>query len=460
MKSKDSDSETGELGLMTMSLTEVLIFDVLGHILTFCDPWTVLAFGKTCHKYRRLLPQLQKRWNQARGLHLVQEFDPYTSQYTRWTNISHTGPPRFHGMLTMWDVSPEDRDLVNIWCLSQGMDPAWAEDLTMNPESTEAYYAVHHSMGSFKNSTRYLDDVEDGPVLRVVGSDRKSYTMRHGVRDGLYEKFDNGILVRQKTYRAAAYEGPSHRWYKSDGSLRCSANYVQDRLHGKVIYRDHHGYQRLEAIFENSHLLSYQTWHIHETALNSKKREPLRAPHHTMPRAPSPNCESVFDGQVYRSWYRSGNARDLCPYKNGLREGDWLKYQNNTGLLQSKIPFKDGLYHGPFTKYHFNGKIYQAGEYERGCIVGELRTFDKDGKLDSLETYKVVDVYATPPVAHQLEDPPFHIGLANFITMLEKIVPRVDQRMWARVISGQPEPLSFTSVLHGPYQVYKKGVLV
>ena len=73
-----------------------------------------------------------------------------------------------------------------------------------------------------------------------------------------------------------------------------------------------------------------------------------------------------------------------CTFKDGLLNGELIKYHPETGRIWAKFNFLDGKRHGPQLRYHFNGKILTEAEYAFGLRHGTYKIFSEYG--DCLES--------------------------------------------------------------------------
>lgn len=443
------------------TLPQPLDFDCLGHIMTFCDPFTVLAFGKTCRKWRRLLPQIQKRWNRARGFQVTYRLKALPDDDTfKCERCAAINPDILHGTSCIWEVTRKSLTKMNEWCLSQGLEPASDDRIV---DSVEAYHKAEPSVEwPLLNSARWLRGIADGPAVITNRSSRKVYTMRRGLREGLYERFDNGLLVKCKTYLHGLLEGPVLTWYPKAKQLKSSMSYSRDQLHGEVqTWRRKTGTWHISARFTRGCLTSLQTWWNHQPG-ELLPRLPVRRPawnakvpgaQRALLEAPSSHCMVVFDAYGYREWHRNRQLACDFPYQDGLCEGVHYTWYEN-GQLGTEITYKDGLANGPFKKYDYMGRMSTCGHHAQGHLFGEISTWEK-GTLSTVETYRLIK--GTPSLSYAY---PYDGQVAFAKTLYELDPERLDLEALTNTIMGRPVVEEVTSERHGPYLNYDRdGVL-
>lgn len=111
-----------------------------------------------------------------------------------------------------------------------------------------------------------------------------------------------------------------------------------------------------------------------------------------------------------RTYYKNGQLKDECHYKNGKREGVWRMYSEDGKLIsesnyrndkevgitryyyedgtKAEIPYKDGKWHGVVKWYYKNGKLKFEKPMKNGETEGVYREYDESGNLIKEEIYK------------------------------------------------------------------------
>ena len=111
------------------------------------------------------------------------------------------------------------------------------------------------------------------------------------------------------------------------------------------------------------------------------------------PAEPGYDCTSIVTGNMkngeldgeYKKAYGWGNL--LGTYKNGKEQGEWKMFYEN-GNLQSVMNYKDGKRHGEHKMFYDNGKPQSVMNYKDGMPQGEHKSLYESGKLQSVMNYK------------------------------------------------------------------------
>ena len=80
--------------------------------------------------------------------------------------------------------------------------------------------------------------------------------------------------------------------------------------------------------------------------------------------------DAPFNGEV--------EGREQGKFKNGKREGSWVKYYDN-GQLWFKGDYKNGKEEGPWVAYWRNGQLSFKGDYKDGRKEGRWVWYDEIG---------------------------------------------------------------------------------
>ena len=76
---------------------------------------------------------------------------------------------------------------------------------------------------------------------------------------------------------------------------------------------------------------------------------------------------------------------DQGSFKNGERDGAWVRYWNN-GQLREKVNFKNGKMEGSGFGYHRNGQLAGKVSFRNGKREGAVVAYNEDGTLDKERT--------------------------------------------------------------------------
>ena len=70
------------------------------------------------------------------------------------------------------------------------------------------------------------------------------------------------------------------------------------------------------------------------------------------------------------------------------REGVWLSYKRETGVIIDKEVYKNGLLNGVKTSYYADGKVLQTQEFKDDLAHGEKIMYTPNGKISSQYGFK------------------------------------------------------------------------
>lgn len=82
---------------------------------------------------------------------------------------------------------------------------------------------------------------------------------------------------------------------------------------------------------------------------------------------------------------KSGNIEYIGYFKNNLRDGDWIFYQNNSIYEQGS--YSEGLKIDFWVKYHPSGNVLSRGAYKYDKQEGPWVYFNEDGSVLETGTY-------------------------------------------------------------------------
>jgi antitoxin component YwqK of YwqJK toxin-antitoxin module len=96
---------------------------------------------------------------------------------------------------------------------------------------------------------------------------------------------------------------------------------------------------------------------------------------------------NLLNGVNTLYYYSSGNIHKKCCYKNGKREGKFIKYHEN-GNIWGKLYYKNDNREGDCITYYENEKFHIKCNYKNDKIEGEYIEYDEDGKNWIVLLYK------------------------------------------------------------------------
>jgi antitoxin component YwqK of YwqJK toxin-antitoxin module len=86
-------------------------------------------------------------------------------------------------------------------------------------------------------------------------------------------------------------------------------------------------------------------------------------------------------------YYENGQLREKQNYKDDMRDGTFLSYDED-GQLAEKRTYKDGKLDGPKEWYYENGQLREKDNYKDDMRDGTFLRYYENGQLDVKETYK------------------------------------------------------------------------
>ena len=87
-----------------------------------------------------------------------------------------------------------------------------------------------------------------------------------------------------------------------------------------------------------------------------------------------------------KSFYPNDSLKSQKKYIRGMKEGNWI-YYNDSGQLNLSINFSNDVLEGNYIEYYESGKILLKGNFKNGLKDGEWHTFDENGFMIGLCRY-------------------------------------------------------------------------
>ncbi len=189
------------------------------------------------------------------------------------------------------------------------------------------------------------------------------------------------------------------KWRKSyvSGVIKYEGQFRNDRPYGE--FRYYHENSQIKAItkFSDDGIIAY-TESFHENG------KPMAMGKYINQKRDSTwNFYSDIDGKIiakedYRKgklngksilfYVDSGKPAEITEYKQGVKEGTYLKYFPDGKTMTEGLYHNDQL-HGDFTVYYNDETIEIKGRYENGRKSGNWEYFTENGKPITEEQYKL-----------------------------------------------------------------------
>ena len=104
-----------------------------------------------------------------------------------------------------------------------------------------------------------------------------------------------------------------------------------------------------------------------------------------------------LNGEAVTYYHDSGKPFEILEYKNGVKDGEWMKYFPE-GQLMTETFYKNGVLEGTFVNYTPEGKLLIKGWYKNGEQDGVWEFYDeKTGDLLRKEYFKEGRLLKTEP---------------------------------------------------------------
>lgn len=94
-----------------------------------------------------------------------------------------------------------------------------------------------------------------------------------------------------------------------------------------------------------------------------------------------------LDGKSILYYAESGKPVEIIEYKNGVKEGLYLKYFPE-GEIMIEGSYKNDQLHGDYVVYYIDGSVEIKGRYENGIKWGNWDYYNEDGEELTEDQYK------------------------------------------------------------------------
>jgi antitoxin component YwqK of YwqJK toxin-antitoxin module len=206
--------------------------------------------------------------------------------------------------------------------------------------------------------------------------------------DGKQQKFVNGILISDVTFKKDFKFGP-YQYFYNDGKIKEKGNLEGELKTGKFQAYDSKGQLTRD---ENYVIIRVEevkpTKHRNVSPSKGEEKKEIQRTEVT---------RSVLDGTC--TYYYKGLLQKEANYKAGKLDGLVTEYYVQPQyLLKSKENYKDNLRFGSFIFYHADGKIAKSGKQYQEIKVGdqilknvsegEIIYYNQNGFIERIENWK------------------------------------------------------------------------
>lgn len=139
-------------------------------------------------------------------------------------------------------------------------------------------------------------------------------------------------------------------------------------------------YENAESGFTNKRIITYEKG---KWVYDRKYKEDGRGIYCYLSRRPAElyGLEKIENG-LFERWWASGFKRDECFYKDGYREGVYLRWYKYNEALEYKCHYHEGLKHGEAESYDLEGRIERKENWVAGQLHGEYKSWHtQTGKM-------------------------------------------------------------------------------
>ena len=221
---------------------------------------------------------------------------------------------------------------------------SWGE--TINSDNTYVFKGLYYKKGLNTPFTGTLEGNVNGKLIE-------------GKREGVWEYFEDGKLVRRINYTNGFLNGLSEKFNlkgKFDGFTNWKygkehgkfETYINKKLYRKGTYKD----GKLDGLFEE-----YDDGEI-------SQRFEFK--------------DGLWNGDV-KYFYGNNQIGTHIQFKNGKEHGFWKEYYEN-GNIELFDNYINGKLHGLSESYYKNGNLKTKGYYVNGKPDGIHFTYSSDGK--------------------------------------------------------------------------------
>lgn len=207
--------------------------------------------------------------------------------------------------------------------------------------------------------------------LYLVGQTTYNKTDKNGLKQGKWVKmWDNGMVRYEGFFKNDKPTGTFKYFYPS-GKEKATVTFSDEGDTAHNISYHENGKKMAEGDFVSQKKVG--VWKYF-----SDVDEKLVSEEHYK--------DGLLDGESITFYPDKGKPFENITYKNGVKNGKWIKYFPN-GKKMTETTYKDGKLEGPFVNYDPDGKLIVKGQYRDGEMDGVWLYYDENGALYRKEVY-------------------------------------------------------------------------
>ncbi len=198
------------------------------------------------------------------------------------------------------------------------------------------------------------------------------------------ERWDDGAIKSELRYEGELLNGVS-KWYFQNGNLQVQANYVDNKLEGKLTRWHEDGIVSEECWYKSGVRDSLRRSYSAKGVLVSEE-------HYT---------HGELNGEV-KKWYENGQVFMEGQYADGMLDGSWMVFYESGNLSSTAnyvmgkgtqtgydesgykcmtVSYENNVKQGKETRYGPDGKVVQTLYYDHGHLVDSLEYFEKQTEI-------------------------------------------------------------------------------
>ena len=322
-----------------------------------------------------------------------EEFDRLEKRHTEWAENIQTIQP---DTLKTWLADPE---FVTDFLGDVDLEEALLKNKNI---SAEDYKPLENSSQELRDTLEFLGSLradQDNDIFVTLSPEGKveaRYHVKDGLRDGLYEEYnDKGTCCRRYYYKKGKKEGPYEDYVS--GQLRDKAFLVNGKFHGH--YERMSQFGKMSANYKNGVEDGPFSWHNG----NYKKDGFYK--------------DGKFTGTETRYWYGKFENRT---FKDDLLDGPYAEYYDRECTKPSvKCTYVNGERHGKCEFYHENGMIQERCKFFHGKRHGLSELYNDKGALIKKVIYKDGEVDHSAAAKERLSTT--RKGVCGVLNVLNKL---------------------------------------
>ena len=227
-----------------------------------------------------------------------------------------------------------------------------------------------HGVPTWESSCYAANDTGHYQSLFAPGAEHETWSCRNGVAVGPYLARDpQGDTAAIGWRDSLGRKDSAWSAFQPGGALARREQWQHGQMHDSLGAWDSTGKVRERGYFQQGtgELVRYDTTGlvIERRQFVAGKREGEQ--HNYYPTGQIKSISNYLNDTLLEShtYYPNGQISSTGKFVHGKKEGDWLRYDQNGGLLEA-APWRDGVLEGEQRFYGPNGNVTSVLRYEHG----------------------------------------------------------------------------------------------